>query len=112
MKTFFLWLVDVITWKSCIYEEYTNSTIVLTDNKCIDKAAKAECASSGGQCRTDIDGYYIEIALNVLYGIIWFQWGKRMLVYLQNLERNEWYILTKVSDVENAEATPLDENKK
>ena len=66
----------------------------LTDNKCINKEAKSECLDSGGQCRVDIDGYYIEVALNVVYGIIWFQWGKRMLRYLQDLPIKDWHVLS------------------
>lgn len=109
MKTFFLWLVDIITWKSCVLNEASlnNSTISLTDNKCADKAAKSECLSNGGYCRIDIDGYYIEVALNVLYGIIWYQWGKRVLKHLQSLQRHEWHVLSKPPTEE--EETPLEE---
>lgn len=110
VRTFFLWFVDIITWKSCAYEEFTNSTVLLTENKCADKTEKAECVSSGGFCRTDIDGYYIEVALNVLYGIIWYQFGKGMLDYLQNLDTKEWYVLSNESDVENVEAKRLEED--
>lgn len=104
-------LVDVITWKSCIYEVSANTTIVLTDNKCADVTAKAECTSSGGLCRTDIDGYYIEVALNVVYGVIWFQWGKKVLNNLQNLDINEWRVLSNKSNAARPEETPLEDIK-
>ena len=110
VKIFFLWFVDIITWKSCAYEEFTNSTILLTDNKCAEKSEKAECISSGGFCRTDIDGYYIEVVLNVLYGIVWYQWGKKMLDYLQNLDTKEWYVLSNEYNVKNPELKPLEED--
>lgn len=114
MKTFFLWLVDIITWKSCVYDGVSNSTNVLTlsDNKCIDTAAKNECIGSGGRCQIDIDGYYIEVAVNVVYGIVWYQWGKRVLEHLQSLDRKEWHVLSSQSDEESLEATvPLEDVK-
>lgn len=98
VKTVFLWFADIITWKSCVADELYvgNATFSsMTDNKCADKVAKAECISNGGTCKIDIDGYYIEVALNVIYGVIWYQWGKRVLIYLQNVERHDWHILSK-----------------
>ncbi|KAG4068279.1 hypothetical protein HA402_007799 [Bradysia odoriphaga] len=97
VKTFFLWLVDVITWQACIADEFYqgNVTFTLTDNKCADKVEKSECITNGGTCRIDVDGYYIEVALNVIYGVIWYQWGKRVLTYLQDVPRHEWHVLSK-----------------
>ncbi|CRL01967.1 CLUMA_CG015131, isoform A [Clunio marinus] len=111
VKTFFLWFVDIITWKSCIFDEasLSNSTMLLTDNKCENKDAKLECTNNGGKCRIDIDGYYIEVALNVVYGIIWYQWGKRVLHHLQNLERHEWHILSNRKRTEDIDGTPIEE---
>lgn len=57
----------------------------------------------------DIDGYYIEVAINVVYGIIWYQWGKRMLNYLQKLQRHEWHVLSNRSEIEDKEASPLED---
>jgi MFS transporter, PAT family, solute carrier family 33 (acetyl-CoA transportor), member 1 len=108
VKTFFLWLVDIITWKSCVYDEFKNSTIVLSENKCVDKAAKSECIASGGRCNIDIDGYYIEVALNVVYGLLWYSWGKRTLEYLQNLNTSDWHVLSSHSIEENPEESPLE----
>lgn len=110
VKTFFLWFVDIITWKSCFYDQISNSTILI-DNKCENKDAKAECLNSGGRCQIDIDGYYIEVAINVIYGIIWYQWGKKTLDYLQNLQKKEWHVLSNASDqnADNNEAAPLED---
>lgn len=83
----------------------------LIDNKCSDKIAKDECVESGGFCRTEIDGYYIEVAINVVYGIIWYFWAKRMLKHLQDLDRSEWHVLSKRTDVENLEESPLNDYK-
>jgi MFS transporter, PAT family, solute carrier family 33 (acetyl-CoA transportor), member 1 len=111
VKTFFLWLVDVITWKSCVYDEITNSTVILSDNKCVNKDAKSECIGSGGRCNIDIDGYYIEVALNVVYGLLWYSWGKRTLRYLQKLNLSEWHVLSQKPGELSVEETPLDEKR-
>lgn len=97
VKTFFLWLVDIITWKTCVFDasNHGNVTFSLTDNNCADKVEKSECISNGGTCRIDVDGYYIEVALNVLYGVIWYQWGKRVLKYLQDVPQHEWHVLSR-----------------
>lgn len=110
MKTFFLWLVDIITWKSCISDQaILNATVYITGNKCADKAEKQLCIDEGGHCKIDIDGYYIEVAINVVYGIIWYQWGKRVLEHLQSLQRHEWHVLSSRPDNEEEELTALDE---
>lgn len=104
-RTLSLWFVDVITWESCVADG--NATILLSDNNCGNKVAKSECISNGGTCRIDVDGYYIEVALNVIYGIIWYQWGKKVLKYLQDVPRHEWHILSKHPG--NEEDIPLSE---
>jgi MFS transporter, PAT family, solute carrier family 33 (acetyl-CoA transportor), member 1 len=89
--------VDVITWKSCVFDDaqdISNSTYSFINNKCIDKLGKSECIENGGRCNIDIDGYYIEAAMNVVYGIIWYQFGKRTLNFLQELPISDWRVLS------------------
>ena len=107
VQTFFLWLVDIISYRRCIFDEsllLSNSTLPL-DNKCVDKIDKESCVKSGGHCFTDVDGYYIEVCFNVIYGIIWFYFGRKLIMHLQNLPTSDWYILTKKND--NIEEIPL-----
>ncbi|XP_070491955.1 acetyl-coenzyme A transporter 1-like [Chironomus tepperi] len=98
VQTFFLWFVDVITWRRCIFDEdllLSNSTSLPLDNKCSDKIEKEICTKSGGKCHTDIEGYYIEIGINVVYGIVWFCLIKNLILYLQSLPAKEWYVLSR-----------------
>lgn len=85
----------------------TNTTFSLTDNYCADKVAKSECISNGGTCRTDVDGYYIEIVLNVIYAVIWYLWARKVVQYLQEVPRHEWHVLSKPPA--NEEDIPLSE---
>lgn len=101
VKTFFLWLVDIITWKSCVFEDISNlNSTLIGDNKCVNKAAKEICIEAGGKCVIDIDGYYIEVAMNAVYGVCWYFWGRKMIEYLQQLPISDWHILSKNSDKE------------
>lgn len=97
-----MWLVDIVTWKTCIIDETLNSfnsTYSFESNKCADKAAKSVCIDNGGKCFTEIDGYYIEVIMNVVYGIIWYQWAKRTLEYLQKLPISDWHVLSKPDEI-------------
>lgn len=108
-RSFSLWLVDVMTFKTCVFisdDELFNSTVLLTENKCNNDTAKNQCRDNGGICRIDIDGYYIEVALNVLYGIFWYQWGKRTVKYLQSLPVSDWHVLSN-----NIKKSDADEEK-
>lgn len=91
-QTFYLWLVDIITWKSCILNDSSNSTVYRTKSQCEDMDAKK--IDDNIRCHVVVDGYYIEVVINVIYGIIWYQWGKRTLNYLQNLERKDWLVFS------------------
>lgn len=95
-KTFSMWLMDIITWRSCAYDEQfqQNSTSLLIGNTCNNDYSKAQCLESGGFCRIDIDGYYLQVAINVIYGIIWFQWAKKIIEYLQHLPVSDWHVLS------------------
>lgn len=111
-QTFALWLVDVISWKRCIFENGTNSTLShlnFLDNKCEDKIAKNICISNGGHCHIDIDGYYIEGIFSVIYGIIFYFISKRVIEYLEKLPLDDWHILTK--KINNAESVRLNRSE-
>ncbi|XP_058460267.1 acetyl-coenzyme A transporter 1 isoform X1 [Malaya genurostris] len=82
--TVVLWMVDVLTWKRC-----TNPT----DNTCSDNEQQEACLNGGGKCELQIDGYYIEIVICLVYGILWFQWGKHKIRYLQSLPLSAWRVV-------------------
>lgn len=82
--TVVLWMVDVLTWRSCSNNE---------QNDCAGSVEQEACTTGGGKCRIDIDGYYIEIAVCLVYGILWYQWGKHQIRYLQNLPLKAWRVV-------------------
>jgi PAT family acetyl-CoA transporter-like MFS transporter 1 len=96
-NTFFLWFVDIISWRRCLIEDQNsfNNTISTVDNKCATRAEKMACKSAGGHCFTDFDGYYVEFVFNAIYGIIFFCFARKLVKYLEEIPLDDWHVLSK-----------------
>uniref|UniRef100_A0A1L8DEM0 Putative acetyl-coa transporter n=1 Tax=Nyssomyia neivai TaxID=330878 RepID=A0A1L8DEM0_9DIPT len=90
-STVVLWLVDVLTWRRC---HIPNAQ---SDNICDSQENKDACAAAGGKCEVDIDGYYIECIICIIYGLIWYKWGKSKVAYLQRLPLKSWKVVEEKS---------------
>ncbi|XP_050414537.1 acetyl-coenzyme A transporter 1 [Patella vulgata] len=77
--TLMLWLVDLITWKSC--DGGVGDCYIKGDNT---------CKENGGSCVTTVDGYYIETCLCVMIGLLWLKWRSRRLKELDALDVSAW----------------------
>ncbi|VDI72998.1 MFS transporter, PAT family, solute carrier family 33 (acetyl-CoA transportor), member 1 [Mytilus galloprovincialis] len=75
-----LWLVEGLTWKSCHGGP----------GQCASTAETEACTSAGGNCQTEIDGYYIESFLCVVIGIFWFLWRQKRVRQLDRLPLDAW----------------------
>ncbi|XP_022169005.1 acetyl-coenzyme A transporter 1-like [Myzus persicae] len=82
-KTGSLWLVDVLTFKQCT----TNS-----QNYCAASSLIKSCRAAGGKCSTIIDGFYAEIIISTILGILWFYIIKKPLINLHNSDRKNWLV--------------------
>lgn len=93
-NTFFLWLVEIITWKSCVADGHENDLGApqMGNNTCTNKLDQEDCMKIGGKCRIDIDGYYIEVILCLIYGIIWYKWARPRINQLQKLPIKSWHV--------------------
>ncbi|XP_062129569.1 acetyl-coenzyme A transporter 1 [Drosophila sulfurigaster albostrigata] len=87
-NTVVLWLVDVLTFKQCS----TQST-----NLCLNKEELQECTKSGGKCEITFDGYYLEAAFCVVYGIIWLLVVRKWIRYLQDLPKRDWSVVAPIA---------------
>ncbi|XP_035916827.1 acetyl-coenzyme A transporter 1 [Anopheles stephensi] len=85
--TVVLWLVDYVTWRRC-----SNAA----SNDCSDAALKETCIAGGGQCTITIDGYYVEIFICLLYGLLWYRWGSSKIRQLQELPLKAWRVARQV----------------
>jgi MFS transporter, PAT family, solute carrier family 33 (acetyl-CoA transportor), member 1 len=114
-KSLSIWMVDVLTWKSCVLKEpelqLFNSTELsaLKSYDCNDELSLEQCNESGGNCEITVDGFYIEVALNFAFGVFWYFWAKTVVEKLQNLPLSEFHVLSnrnRTSELEE-EALPL-----
>uniref|UniRef100_A0A0K8TJM3 Acetyl-coenzyme A transporter 1 n=1 Tax=Lygus hesperus TaxID=30085 RepID=A0A0K8TJM3_LYGHE len=78
--------VDSFTYRSCV-----GSNLTVT-NDCSVQSLKTECAAAGGSCVTDVDGYYVEVALLTVVGIVWFWFSRRKIDYLQSRPLSSWVV--------------------
>uniref|UniRef100_A0A2M4AAL5 Putative acetyl-coa transporter n=1 Tax=Anopheles triannulatus TaxID=58253 RepID=A0A2M4AAL5_9DIPT len=91
--TVVLWLVDYLTWRRCSIDE---------SNDCADSTQKSVCSEAGGKCGIIVDGYYIEIFVCLLYGLVWYRWGCRKIRYLQELPLKAWRVARRAPRVHNS----------
>ncbi|XP_050430838.1 acetyl-coenzyme A transporter 1-like isoform X2 [Adelges cooleyi] len=75
--------IDWLTVKKCS----TNS-----DNHCSTELLVMECSSIGGSCSTTIDGYYLEILICTIIGIIWYICFNKPLRNLQTKSNEYWLV--------------------
>lgn len=85
-KTGSLWLVDVLTFKQCT----TNS-----QNNCAAPTLIKSCRAAGGKCSTIIDGFYAEIVISSILGVLWFYLIKKPLINLHLSDRKNWLVYNK-----------------
>ncbi|CAB3993113.1 Acetyl-coenzyme A transporter 1 [Paramuricea clavata] len=78
-----LWFVDVLTWKSCVGANTTHVT-------CSSKLNEKMCTDAGGNCITDIDGYYIETVICICIGFLWLRWKRHTTSQLQDQDPSTW----------------------
>ena len=99
--------MDKITWRKCdirnISSDETLSFTHLANNTCSDSFQKITCKEIGGTCKTEVDGYYVEIGFSVVYGLIWFIVFKSVIYRLQRYSREDWYVLTNKKSIRNIE---------
>jgi len=101
--TFFLWFVDVITYKDCNpassdtsvanpIVSVSNSSAIFEENFCIDDIESKACKAGGGSCDTTTDGYYILCLASAAFGFIWLIWAWRTIKRLQEIDIMEWRV--------------------
>lgn len=78
-----LWFVDSLTSRECqgAKDAWPH---------CTSKEDQHRCTSEGGTCETTVEGYYIEMVLCILLGLVWFFYAKRRARWLQSLPQSAW----------------------
>merc|ERR1740131_792448 len=105
-NSLFLWMVDLVTWKSCDVKEASGSDgtpigsltknitslseVDLTGNVCYGTAQVEACEGANRECNTLSDGFFGLGIVTVLFGFVWFVWALRTMRKLQEVEVMEW----------------------
>jgi MFS transporter, PAT family, solute carrier family 33 (acetyl-CoA transportor), member 1 len=112
-KSFSIWMVDILSWKSCLFDEQnsriSNSSVFYKDFSCSNEATAKACSETGGDCHILVDGFYIEIGLNIVFGICWYFLSIKVVQRLQKLPLSDWHVLSNRNQVtiQNEENLPL-----
>lgn len=85
-NTLMLWLTDVLTWRQCSND---------ATNTCTDAAQKDQCKAGDGACNVTVDGFYMELIICLLFGIVWFKFAKGKINELQSLPVKSWHVMTR-----------------
>lgn len=93
-KTLFLWLVDLLTWKSC--ESHQDKISFNSSNltNCSGNSTNEGCVGPGGDCTTHFDGFFIEVAVGIIFSFFWYNIGGKVIEKLQRKPIKIWHVLT------------------
>lgn len=102
-QTVSMWLIDFLTFKRCSINHCLNesSTEVRKSNiflLCcilniyINNLYLQICDPAGKTCQIFIDGFYIEVCVCIVYGVIWYWVFKKQIYNLQSTNVTEWHV--------------------
>ncbi|XP_015905185.1 acetyl-coenzyme A transporter 1 [Parasteatoda tepidariorum] len=92
-STVALWLVDVLTYKTCENPIYN----------CNNAETASKCMAAGHKCVTTVDGFSVESVACVIFGFLWLRWGRKVIVKLQGTLSSDWKT-TKCIQLQNLES--------
>lgn len=82
IKTIYLYLMDLLTWKSC--------------------------KVSSSSCVTLLDGYYVEVIFGVIFSVFWYYIVRDAVEELQNQPEKSWQV-TKSDEVQEEDLKVLNQ---
>ncbi|CAF0992314.1 unnamed protein product [Brachionus calyciflorus] len=95
-STLALYLINLLTFKSCVQDGFENSfnnvTINFQANKCSSTIDIKECKEMGGKCITDFDAYYYLVLGFSFLGFMWLIVFRRLYLSLASLPKSKWEI--------------------
>lgn len=81
--TLALRMIDVLTFSKCSNDD---------ENNCSTIDLKNMCKIKGGDCNIIVNGYYIEVALCMIIGFVWYFWYKKTIKNLQTMSLSNWQV--------------------
>ncbi|XP_025194188.1 acetyl-coenzyme A transporter 1-like isoform X2 [Melanaphis sacchari] len=78
-----LGIVNLLTFKECSFDSKNDCSTLDLQNK---------CTTDGGDCIVTVNGYYIEMVLCTIFGILWYSIFKNILKNLQTKCPSKWLV--------------------
>lgn len=85
-STLSLYIVDSLTYRAC------SAPVLNESNACSSPSDIKACEAAGGLCGVQLDGYYVEMALCSVLGVLWLLWAKPRIQTMQSKEVHEWKV--------------------
>lgn len=82
-STLGIYIVDLLSDKPCKSIE---------GGYCYNQQQIQNCIERGGECRTLIDGFYIEVIMGIVLGCVWLKIFYRKAEKLQDLASEDWQV--------------------
>jgi len=98
-NSFSLYVMDSLTRKECIDEDGNE---LLDGRNSVCHAPSTECIDAGGSCVVLTDGYYIQVVICTVAGIVWLIVFTQQVLALQHLPEQKWRIETALSTSKQA----------
>uniref|UniRef100_K3WIB8 Acetyl-coenzyme A transporter 1 n=1 Tax=Globisporangium ultimum (strain ATCC 200006 / CBS 805.95 / DAOM BR144) TaxID=431595 RepID=K3WIB8_GLOUD len=85
-----LWAVDYLTTRECLGHDET--VLAIGSHTCSNADERAACTAAGGECLIIQDGFFLEIAVCTVLGVLWLVYFHHRIGFLQNLKVDKWRI--------------------
>lgn len=82
--------VDYLTTRECLGHDET--ILAIGSHTCSNVDERTACTDAGGACLIVTDGFFIEIAICTVLGVLWLAYFHRRVARLQNLTIDKWRI--------------------
>lgn len=82
--------VDYLTTRECLGHDET--ILEIGSHTCSNVDERTACTAAGGECLIVTDGFFIEVALCLVVGVLWLVYFRHRIAFLQNLKIDKWRI--------------------
>ena len=65
------------------------------NNACADSTAEDACIANGGECLIKYDGFFVEVGICLVVGILWYLFMFKKVTHLQRMKSHQWKVKQK-----------------
>lgn len=82
--------MDSLTTRECLGHDET--ILEIGSHTCSNVDERTACKEAGGECLIIRDGFYVEMVICTVLGVLWLAFYYRRIMYLQNLKIEKWRV--------------------